>query len=412
MAGTEGGIDNKKLEIPQLSWSSKFILTKADDDWQSFSAAAPREYENTGERVDLKKVINNIIEDAVRAPSGFNRQPWKFVLNEKSNSLDIYMKKAISYLDPDNIGVYISIGAVIENIRISAGNNGFSTSCEYFSKKEEKCLTARIRFIKLKIEEDGQDLYSCINKRATNRRPFIPFKKIPLNISDYLKEEGSIRQNSKLAFISDKKDINKIAVIAKKVDCIRYGNMNMHKEFFSKIHFSKKESGNRKGLDKKHLGLGWLGCLFFSFLKPWKRMKFLNKYIKMNHLMALSTYFLVKSSASIGFLYRENSTTGDFVKGGEDLEHLWLAVTKSGLSLQPIGSLLVFFERIKKSENNGFTVEENRVLKSLYEEFKTIFPVSDKNGLVLVFRVGYGFRLKELSLRRPVKEVLTLDVQY
>src|SRR3989339_402534 len=342
MAGTEGGIDNKKLEIPQLSWSSKFILTKADDDWQSFSAAAPREYENTGERVDLKKVINNIIEDAV-----------------------------------------------IENIRISAGNNGFSTSCEYFSKKEEKCLTARIRFIKLKIEEDGQDLYSCINKRATNRRPFIPFKKIPLNISDYLKEEGSIRQNSKLAFISDKKDINKIAVIAKKVDCIRYGNMNMHKEFFSKIHFSKKESGNRKGLDKKHLGLGWLGCLFFSFLKPWKRMKFLNKYIKMNHLMALSTYFLVKSSASIGFLYRENSTTGDFVKGGEDLEHLWLAVTKSGVSLKPIGSLLVFFERIKKRQNNGFTVEENRVMKSLYEEFKSIFPVSDKNGLVLVLNSSY-----------------------
>ena len=104
-----------------------------------------------------------MIEQAVKAPSGHNTQPWKFRIH--SDHIDILpdFSRALPVVDPDHRELFVSLGCAAENLCIAAAHKGWlgkvSTSSD------------GIIHVGLSRQEDIEaPHFEQIARRQTNRR--------------------------------------------------------------------------------------------------------------------------------------------------------------------------------------------------------------------------------------------------
>src|SRR3989344_6938626 len=98
---------------------------------------------------DLKEIINI----SIFAPSGDNSQPWRFKI--KNNIMLVYnvFEKDVSLYNFNMYASMVAIGALLENIKISATHFGYI--CEIKINNDlSKNLVAECIFTRGSIEED------------------------------------------------------------------------------------------------------------------------------------------------------------------------------------------------------------------------------------------------------------------
>ena len=66
-----------------------------------------------------------MIEQAVKAPSGHNTQPWIFEVGEDGITLRPDMSKSLPIVDADNREMFVSLGCALENLVIAASVRGY-----------------------------------------------------------------------------------------------------------------------------------------------------------------------------------------------------------------------------------------------------------------------------------------------
>lgn len=77
-------------------------------------------------------MMEKLVSAAIAAPSGDNRQPWRFQTDSASGRIAIYLDETRDP-SPMNSGqrmARIAIGAAIENILVTAGHNGWQAHLE------------------------------------------------------------------------------------------------------------------------------------------------------------------------------------------------------------------------------------------------------------------------------------------
>ena len=78
---------------------------------------------------DMMKSIKDdymfMIEQAVKAPSGHNTQPWIFEVGEDGITLKPDMSKSLPVVDADNREMFVSLGCALENLVIAASTKGY-----------------------------------------------------------------------------------------------------------------------------------------------------------------------------------------------------------------------------------------------------------------------------------------------
>ena len=57
-----------------------------------------------------------LIEQAVKAPSGHNTQPWMFRISETEIDICPDYSRALPVVDPDNRELFVSLGCAAENL--------------------------------------------------------------------------------------------------------------------------------------------------------------------------------------------------------------------------------------------------------------------------------------------------------
>ena len=65
-----------------------------------------------------------MIEQAVKAPSGHNTQPWLFKTGETEIEIRPDFTKSLPVVDPDNRELFVSLGCAAENLCIAASHKG------------------------------------------------------------------------------------------------------------------------------------------------------------------------------------------------------------------------------------------------------------------------------------------------
>ena len=105
-----------------------------------------------------------MMEQAVKAPSGHNTQPWLFRVQKDRIQILPDMSKSLPAVDPDNRELFISLGCATENLCIAAEAKGYAPLPVFSGSGEITVLLSEASMIK---ETSG--LIEEISVRQTNR---------------------------------------------------------------------------------------------------------------------------------------------------------------------------------------------------------------------------------------------------
>lgn len=105
-----------------------------------------------------------MIEQAVKAPSGHNTQPWIFEVGEDGITLKPDMSKSLLVADADNREMFVSLGCALENLVIAASVRGYGFDIKV---TDDKCV--RVSFSLQEKKYRYASLFPQIILRSTNR---------------------------------------------------------------------------------------------------------------------------------------------------------------------------------------------------------------------------------------------------
>ncbi|MFI8106164.1 Acg family FMN-binding oxidoreductase [Streptomyces sp. NPDC086023] len=152
---------------------------------------------------DLATVVA-LVEDAVRAPSMHNAQPWRFVLHHASGTLDLRGDpgRAAPHADPEHRALRLGCGAALFGLRVSAARAGLSCGVELLPDPADPWLFASARLSAGGApEEDLAALHPALLARHTSRFPFRD-EEVPEAIVDGLRA-AALLEGCRLAVPDD-----------------------------------------------------------------------------------------------------------------------------------------------------------------------------------------------------------------
>lgn len=342
-------------------------------------------------------VMRHLLEAAVRAPSGDNCQPWRFeVKGREAVSVYTVAKRAKSFFDYGGRGTLISVGAVLENMRIQAACYGLATEVSY-SKDGESDGPAAV----VQLHPDPQLSIAAARveamlRRTVNRRPFLPLRPATKKLELVL---GEPVKGVEVSMIDRRRDIRRWARLIYLADRIRYTHPVIHEELFDKILFSQQMAEEKRvGLEIDRLGAGPAAVAIMRFLQPWERMQRLRKY-GVDRALANQSRFLALASGVLLMVSIGDDTRKGWIRAGEQVERLWVAAEEQGLCVHPMTVALYLNQRYRKEGMDGFLPCHRPFLEEIDAELEDL--LQGRTGTML-FRLGMGWRMKDTAVRMPV----------
>ena len=107
-----------------------------------------------------------LIEQAVKAPSGHNTQPWLFRIGKTEIDICPDYSRALPVVDPDNRELFVSLGCAAENLCIAASHKGYRTTV---TVAEDGTICIRLD---RHADVTPSPLFAQIALRQTNRRVY------------------------------------------------------------------------------------------------------------------------------------------------------------------------------------------------------------------------------------------------
>ena len=321
-----------------------------------------------------KSDMYKVLYYASLAGSSHNSQPWKVVVTG-NRLIRLYADttRELPVVDPDRRELYISLGAFIENLTLSAGSLGYGSNVKLNDIYKSSTPVAEIQLYKTVLT--GFDI-SLIERRMTLR---IPFNKNPIKATDVNLITAPDPQNilyypatsEEGLFIADK------AVSSYNQQA--YNNA-AQTELAKWMRFSDKDVKEKKdGLTTAGMQInGIAGFMVRHYYKPEdsKKVSFIKAGIEKTKKQVLGC------GGWIAIIATDNSVK-EWVKLGRIYQNINLTCTKLNIGFQPMNQIV---EEVKF---------KNEVTKHL----------GIKKELMFVARLGYvNASSVPVSPRRPVED--------
>ena len=124
----------------------------------------------TGLATDARTAL---LESAVLAPSMHNTQPWRFALGTHSVRVYRDLDRWLRADDPTRSALYVSLGAVVLNLRVAAAELGYLARVSLLPDPDDPDCVARVTLAGgLGVDAELASLFPYLRRRRTNRRPF------------------------------------------------------------------------------------------------------------------------------------------------------------------------------------------------------------------------------------------------
>lgn len=310
-----------------------------------------------------------MIEAAIKAPSGHNTQPWLFKIEEDKIIIVPNYSKTLDVVDPDNRELFISLGCATENLTIAASKLGY--------KSEVQIENNRQIIIQLKKSEIiGDPLFSQIDRRQTNRTIY-DSTIIADSILEKCMKITPVESNISICCYNKlSSQFDTLTQYVMKGNEKQMGDAIFIKELKSMMRYNKKESeSTNDGLSYEVFGAPNLPVfiskpIMSTFLNSKKQNKSDKKKIES------SSHFILFTT--------ENNDTDTWIKLGIYMERFLLNLTKENI---------VHAYMNQPCEDKDLQSQLSRSL-SLKEQIPQI-----------LIRVGYG-KPTAYSKRKDISQVI------
>ncbi len=339
----------------------------------------------------MKEKLVEIIKLAVRAPSGDNKQPWRFEMVGEDAVL-VYNKPEAdkSLYNYEQYASYIAIGCLLFNIEVIAKQFSLGFSEELFPSPDDSNLVASLVFIENQSNESKY--FESIKLRATNRFPFLD-KLLP---EDFKHEISSI---SGVKLIENKEQMQEFGKLVAVNEIVLLENKIMHDSFFEDMVWTTEEEKTRKeGLSFDTMALKGPAAFMFKRFRSWGFLNFMNKF-SIAKKVAEENSKSWGSGSGVFAVTSDLDSSKDAVNSGKIFEECWLLATKYGLAFQPVSGVIFLARRILKGDKTTFNEEHQKLILDTYSKLGEIFKVRPEE-LRMVFRIGFGPDLQIKTSRK------------
>ena len=308
-----------------------------------------------------------MIENACKAPSGHNTQPWLFKIRE--SEIDIYpdLSKELPVVDPSHRELFVSLGCATENLCIAAQEKGYQTEVKVI-----KNSFIRVLLTKDKKKQFDSSLFSQIAVRQTNRSVY-DGKEIPKDSINLLKATSNDPSISIYFYKRGTVDYEKIANMVYAGNSLQMNNEAFKSELTKWMRYNKKHQNNtRDGLSYATFGAPNVPLFLAKFI--------MSKAINAKTQNKGDRKKIASASHFVLFTTKDN-TVEQWVALGRTLERILLRSTQMGIANAYL------------NQPN----EENDITKEMVKQLQ----ISNEYPTILI-RLGYGKKMP-YSLRRDYR---------
>ena len=194
-----------------------------------------------GHEADIASRLRHLVGYAVLAPSGYNRQPWKFRVTGGCIEVHADRARCLPVIDPDDRELVISCGSALFNMRIAARHFGYDTTVRLLPDPEQPDLLATLCLGAPKATTHEENvLFAAITKRRTNRQAFEPRKVDPVILMRL--EEASMTEGAWVALLTKRGDRHAMAECIARGDRLQFADKRFRREVASWVHSGRSQS--------------------------------------------------------------------------------------------------------------------------------------------------------------------------
>jgi nitroreductase len=117
--------------------------------------------------------LHEAVEDALRAPSVHNTQPWRWRLRPDTVELYADPDRHLATTDPDHRDLVLSCGAALHHLQVALAARGRAVRVQRLPDPEDSTLLATVTVLppgEGTVDPVASDLYPAIAARHTDRR--------------------------------------------------------------------------------------------------------------------------------------------------------------------------------------------------------------------------------------------------
>jgi nitroreductase len=338
--------------------------------------------------------LKHVLENAILAPSMLNMQPWGFRVREEALDVWVDIPRSVLFCDPKKTNLYLSVGAVLENIVLTAAELGYRADLDFFPQRHNPDFVAQVRFEpSARPARDLDGHYRSIPLRRTNRKRFSP--RIVL---DETKEAlaDCIGFGDRYSLVFKKNEaLEKALLIA---DRIRFSNPDLVRQFVEIV----KGKNRRIGLRSQNLEPNWERKVFFAIvMHTWI---FLNCFGSPFLVPFYYTRKHLVNSSTIGWLMGPRNSHLDVVEGGRRMQRILLEATKLDIHSHIINYPLMYLE----ADHIPLNAREQHDIEAMRTIFREEFD-GHEGDILAIFRLGYAKRVSQRAPRQPLESFLIPD---
>ncbi len=355
-------------------------------------------------------VEKHILKSALYAPSGANCQPWKWLVKDNAYFLFHDKHYSQSFNDFRDLASHLTMGCASENFILAAQNSGYEVLVHPNPFGEEHQLKAVFQLLKQATPETEPRTYlplaNYIFDRHTNRNKSKPTIISSQDLEELESSAASVN-GVKLRFLSQTENMNALAELVAVADKLKMLHPQSHQELFSnELRLTEEENlKHRDGIDIGLVDVTPTEKVGFQICADSQVMTHLQSWGLGNGLGKMSKE-LIKDSSAIGFMTIDKNSYQDFYNGGRAVERVWLKATELNYGFQPMTVLPYLFTRLTLGKGEGLDQEQKSMLTHLWLRFNALFPCSENDGLLFLFRLSEAETPTKQSLRRPIHDLI------
>jgi nitroreductase len=161
--------------------------------------------------------FRDAVTAAVRAPSVYNVQPWRFALRRGVIEVRIDPDRSLPVADPGGWAARIACGAALTNIRLALTVAGFAADTKLWPDPDDHRLVATVATVgPATATPVERALHVAISHRRSSRRPFFEAP-VPADARARLQETVT-RAGAWLVLVADREPVARIAQIVRSAD--------------------------------------------------------------------------------------------------------------------------------------------------------------------------------------------------
>ena len=352
-----------------------------------------------------RDTLSNILDLARWAPSGDNTQPWRFEIVDET-LIRVYGHDTRDHVLYDFEGhpSQIAHGALLETMRIAATGFGMTTNWTIASSIDDRSPVYDITF-KPGNAVARDPLFSCIEKRAVQRRPMKTTPVTDVQRQGLVHAAGDGFSVQLFESMPQRLAVAKLLWQSAHIRLTCPEAYPVHRDI---IEWNARYSKDR--IPDQAVGVDPVTSrLMHWVLQSWERVDFFNKYLLGTVAPRIQLDWLPAVRCAAHLLVRPNrkpTQLRDWVELGAAVQRMWLTATLHGLHFQPQMTPVIFrwYARAGRSFSASPGLFEDAVKLSTHFERLTQSTPTDEFGFFA--RVGVSEAPRSRSVRQDLSDLM------